>query len=62
MDPYLRSAAPALPGELYAVMVTLSADAAAQDEPPRLTVEANEAGEMAATVTWPNGEQDHLTL
>ena len=60
--PYLRSATPAFPGELYAVMVTLSADAAAQDESPRLQVEAGEASETRVTVTWPNGEQDHLTL
>jgi hypothetical protein len=60
--PYLHSAAPALPGELYAVMVTLSADAAAQDEPPGLKIKAAEADEARVTVTWPDGEQDDLTL
>ena len=60
--PYLHSAAPALPGELYAVMVTLSADAAAQDEPPGLKIKAAEPDEARVTVTWPDGEQDDLTL
>ncbi len=60
--PYLRSATPALPGEIYAVIVTLSADPTAQDEPPQLTIETTEANEPAVTVTWPNGEHDQLTL
>ena len=60
--PYLRSAAPVLPGESYAAAVALSADSAGVGEPPRLTVAPGEAGSLTATIRWADGQQDTLSL
>jgi hypothetical protein len=60
--PYLTSAVPVQPGDTYAAAVSLSADPAAPDDPPRLTIESTEAGEVTATIIWPDGEQDELSL
>ena len=60
--PYLRSAVPVLPSESYAAAVALSADPVGFGEPPQLTVDPGDAGRLAATILWADGEQDQLTL
>jgi hypothetical protein len=60
--PYLRSAAAARPGETYGAAVALSAAPADPGEAPRLTIAPDKADNVAATITWPDGSKDHLTL
>lgn len=60
--PYLRSAAPARPGDTYAAAVALSAAPSPPGGLPQLTVQPREAGQVTATVTWPNGNRDQLGL
>ncbi len=60
--PYLYSAEPAGPGDTYAAAVSLSADPADSGEPPALTIAAGDAGQVTATIRWPDGEQDQLSL
>jgi hypothetical protein len=59
--PYLRSAEPAGPADTYAAAVSLSADPAG-GEPPALTIAPGEAGHVTATIHWPDGERDQLSL
>ena len=60
--PYLHSTAQVQPGETYAAAVALSADRLSPGAPPQLTIELSNTDEMTATITWPNGTQDQLTL
>jgi hypothetical protein len=60
--PYLRSAAPVLPGETYAAAVALSGDPAGPGQPPRLTADSGEGARLTATIFWADGEQDRLIL
>jgi len=72
--PYLRSTAPARPGDTYAAVVSFSVapeDTATPEatvapegigELPRLILDSTEDGRLAVTITWPDGEQDHLSL
>ena len=60
--PYLHSAEPAGPGDTYAAAVSLSADPADRGEPPTLTIAHGDAGHVTATIHWPDGEQDQLSL
>ena len=60
--PYLRSATQVDPGETYAAAVVLSAAPAGPGAPPSLTIEQGEANEATATITWPDGNQDKVTL
>jgi hypothetical protein len=59
--PYLYSAAPVLPGDTYAAAVALSADPAGLGEPPRLSIDAGEAGQ-ALVILWADGQRDRLSL
>lgn len=60
--PYLQSIVPIQAGETYAAAVALSADPTGPGAPPTVAVEAGEAGEITATITWPDGDQDHLGM
>jgi hypothetical protein len=60
--PYLLSAVPAGPGDIYGAAVSLSADPAGHAEPPALTVSSGEAGRLTVTTHWTNGHQDQLVL
>ena len=60
--PYLHSATQVQPGETYAAAVALSADRLSPGAPPQLTIELSNTDEMTATITWPNGTRDQLTL
>jgi hypothetical protein len=60
--PYLRSAAPAVPGSLYAAAVALTAAPSGLGDPPTLMIAAGPDGAVTATVTWPTGDQDQVTL
>jgi hypothetical protein len=59
--PYLRSAGPVQPGEVYAAAVALSADPAGYGAPPRLTARSGESGRLAFTVVWADGERDLIS-
>jgi hypothetical protein len=60
--PYLYSTVPVRPGETYAAAIALSAAPARPDGPPTLTIDPAEAEKVTATITWPDGEQDQLSL
>lgn len=60
--PYLLSAVPAGPGDIYAAAVSLSADPVGHGEPPALTVSVGEAGQLTVTTHWTDGHQDQLSL
>ena len=60
--PYLHSAEPAGPGDTYAAAVSLSADPADRGESPTLSIAPGDAGHVTATIHWPDGEQDQLSL
>jgi hypothetical protein len=60
--PFLHTAIQVQPGETYAAAVALSADRLSPGAPPQLTIELRNTDEMTATITWPNGTQDQLTL
>jgi hypothetical protein len=60
--PYLSSNTPVRAGECYAAAVALSAAPAGPGEPPRLTLAPGEADHVTVTISWPDGEQDELSL
>lgn len=60
--PYLHSTTQVSPGETYAAAISLSAAPTGPGNPPRLTINRSEANKITATVTWPDGTQNQLTL
>ena len=71
--PYVRSTAPLVPGEVYAVAVALAGTPAAIGDPPRLALApatgsapapapAPAPGTPGLRITWPDGEHDPLPL
>jgi hypothetical protein len=60
--PYLHSATQVGPGDTYAAAVALTADPSGPGAPPTLTIAQDEDGQITATITWPTGAQNQVTL
>jgi hypothetical protein len=60
--PYLTSATPALPGNVYAAAISLTAVSDSASDPPSVLVAPGTAGQVTVTVTWPTGGQDEIVL
>jgi len=60
--PYLHSTTQIQPGEVQAAAVALSADPTGPGDPPRLAIDPDGTGQVAATIFWSDGGQDKLSL
>ena len=60
--PYLTSAAPALPGHVYAAAIALTSLSDGPGDPPSVVVAHGPGDQATATITWPNGDQDQVIL
>src|SRR6185437_5913532 len=60
--PYLHSTTQIQPGEVQAAAVALSADPTGPGDLPRLAIDPDGTGQVAATIFWSDGGQDKLSL